>query len=819
MFGMSENNKFQKHKNQITDTKQDRALMPAGGVPFGGYGTDKNVHNNVFSGINSDLIGRIVRDEKKDEHNKEKTDNNEEKNIDTTTTGNSANEPAINHSNARNKSNKNEEESSLKDVIELQKLMLLKEIGKENKQDRKKDSNDSKFENDYPDIYHNRGNRLFDTIGTQWFINDDAVKQQELVKKINWLLTPSSDYIGDYNQREKTLKQAYDEECKKHGDSITQEGKDLKNGIKSVNFELEYCLQNLVNSFMKRISLGKIDGKDQLTISKEDIYKMAQEIADLADKLQKEINSRKASNGMKLDQSSINERKQIVHMLNSLLYKCDLIGVNDVRHAIEADCERTSEIYNGLNIFQRFWYAFMDLIFGTNYNQEYNDIIAIQRLMIRELNLSDDEINSEKHYKHILKFCDLSNKLDNVRENMATFLLYPDKKTAEEIKKFKQDALRPTRSANSMFTGLFEICGGKMLSQYVPTDKRNKTRQYMQKLLADNIQIKGARPTASQTQDIIGLALSGKSGEEINDELNLIDEEDEKEKDGQIQKLDYSVSKGALGSATAQFTKPAIKEKGDLWQAKAFGYLNLIEQKYVDDQIANYDRLLHETSNFLNNAVAGSLGNLINQAMLEDESGLSKGSSQIAQLEPFIIGRIEATYNELLKSAEKFNIKDSEDKVYNEYFNAIQTELEKLSSEKLSKKDKEEGKKPKTTLGKLKQDKFEETYMFKELLAKMQSTNKMKKEYYDKVNELIKLNRKQLVDNIKEIFAKFKNRANLINAWQAHGQNDDKHLNVYKEVENLKSKCNGRHYNEMVEIMKNKGGRGGGPGMGMFGGW
>ena len=813
---MSESSKFLETKNPAVNTKHKHVTTPIGGMPFGGFGPNKQVNNNVFSGINSDLIGSIVRDEKKDGNDKEKTNNNEEKSVDASTTDNSTSSSDTNKSNVPNKSDKKSDEASLKDVIELQKLMLLKEIGKENKQDRKKDSNDSKFENDYPDIYHNRGNRLFDTIGTQWFINDDVVKQQELVKKINWLLTPSSDYIGDYNQREETLKQAYDEECKKHENSIIQEGKELKNGIKVVNFELEYCLQNLVNSFMKRISLGKIDGKNQLTTSKENIYKIAQEIADLTDKLQKEINSRKTSNGMKLDQSSINERKQIVHMLNSLLYKCDLIGVNDVRHAIERDCERTSEIYNGLNIFQRFWYALMDLIFGTNYNQEYNDIISIQRLMIRELNLSDDEINSEKHYKHILKFCDLSNKLDNVRENMATFLLYPDENTVEEIKKFKQDALKPTRSVDSIFTGLFEICGGKMMSQYVPADKKNKTRQYMQKLLADNIQIKGARPTASQTQDIMGLALSGKSGEEINDELNLIDEEDKKEKDEQIQKLDYSVSKGALGSATSLFTKQAIKEKGDLWQAKAFGYLHLIEQKYVDDQIGNYDKLFHDTNDFLNNVIAGSLGNLINQAMLEDESGLSKGSSQIAKLEPFIIGRIEATYNELLKKAEKFNIKDSEDKRYNEALNAIQTELEKISSDKLSEEDKKEGKKPKTNLGKLKQDKFEDIYMLKELLTKLQSTNQMNKEYYDKVNEFIKLNRKQLVDNIKEIFAKFKNRANLVNAWQAHQQNDDKHLFVHKDIENQKSKLGARFYGDLLKVLTNKQRRGGFPGMGDF---
>ena len=214
--------------------------------------------------------------------------------------------------------------------------------------------------------------------------------------------------------------------------------------------------------------------------------------------------------------------------------------------------------------------------------------------------------------------------------------------------------------------------------------------------------------------------------------------------------------------------------------------------------------------------IAGSLCNLINQAMLEDESGLSKGSSQIAQLEPFIIGRIEATYNELLKSAEKFNIKDSEDKRYNEALNAIQTELEKISSDKLSEEDKKEGKKPKTNLGKLKQDKFEDIYMLKELLTKLQSTNQMNKEYYDKVNEFIKLNRKQLVDNIKEIFAKFKNRANLVNAWQAHKQNDDTHLFVHKDIENNKSKNGARFYNDMLKAFTAKQSRGGFPGMGGF---
>ena len=105
----------------------------------------------------------------------------------------------------------------------------------------------------------------------------------------------------------------------------------------------------------------------------------------------------------------------------------------------------------------------------------------------------------------------------------------------------------------------------------------------------------------------------------------------------------------------------------------------------------------------------------------------------------------------------------------------------------------------------------------KELLAKLKSTNKINKEYYDKVNEFIKLNRQQLVDNIKEIFAKFKNRTNLVNAWQAHEKNDDKHLFAHRDIENNKSKNGARFYNDLLQVLKNQKGKGGAPGM--FGGF
>ena len=803
---MSESSKFLETKIPAGNTKHTHAPMPVGGMPFGGFNTTKQVNNNVFGGINSDLIGKIARDEKKDET--KEMEEQEKKDI--------KNNKNDNQNEIQSK--QDEDKTPLKDIIKLEKLRLLKEMGKDKQSEKKGNTDGGKFDSEYSEIFQNKGNKLFDTIGTKWFINDDAVRQQELVKQINWLLGPTSDYVEKYSEKESELEKTHNEKRDEHKKKLLAEGKKLKDEIKTGSSALENDLQDLVNNFMKRLSYGKVDGKKHLTLSVSSIYKVSKNISDLSDKLKKEISERTA-NGKKLDQSTINERTKITRMLDALSFQCDLPGINDVKHAIEEDCERMSEIYNGLSILQRFWYAFMDLIFGTNYNQEYSDIIAIQRLMIRELDLSDDEIDAEKHYKHILKFCDLSSKLDNVRENMATFLLYPDKHTAEEIKKFKSEALKPTRSADSIFTGLFEICGGKMMSQYISTNKKDKKRQYMQKLLVDSVEIKGASPTESQTKDIIDLALSGKSGEDINDKLDLISEDDEKKKKDKIKKLDESVSSGALGSFVAQFTKKAIEEKGDLWQAKTFGYLYLIDQKYVNDQIDNYDKLFHNTTGFLQKVVAGSLTNLINNAMLEDESGIAKGSYQIAKLEPFIIGSIEATYNELLKRADKFNVDDSEDKSYNEVINKINEELKKISSTKLTEEDKKSGKQPETNLGKLKQDKFEETYMFKELLAKMQSTNKMKKEYYNKIKGFIEISRKQLTNNIKEIFAQFKQKSNLLNAWQAHEKNDDKHLNVYKEVENIKSKYDGRHYKDMVEIMKNKGGRGGGSGMGMFGGW
>lgn len=817
---MPKNSEFTGTEIPAVNTKHNRAPMPVGGMPFGRFGANKKVNNNVFGGINSDLICRVVRDEKKDDKKddkkdideKEKTDGGADKNTDTSTVDNSTNSNETEASISSDKISKKDDETSMKDIIELQKLMLLKEMGKDKKQGKKSDSSDSRFENDYPDIYHNRGNRLFDTIGSQWFINNDTTKQYELVKKINWLLSPTSDYVEQYNEREKTLKENYNAERDKHKEDLIKQGKDIKDGTKTGSGALEGDLQDLVNNFMKRLSYGEVDKKKQLTLSTGSMYKVSKSISDLADKLRKEIKEREA-NGKKLDQAAINERTKIVRMLDTLGFQCDLIGIDDVRHAIEDDSERVSQIYNGLNIFQRFWYALLDLIFGTNYNQEYSDIIAIHRLMIRELNLSDDEMDAEKHYKHILKFCDLSSKLDNVRENMASYLLYPDKNVTEEIVKFKQDALKLKRSADSIFTGLFEICGGKMMSQYISYNKKDKKRKYMSDLLTNSVQIKGVNPTKSQKKEIIDLALSGKSGEDINEKLNLIGDDDV-DKDNKIDKLDYSVSSGALGSFVAMFTQKTLKEKGELWKAKAFGYLYLIEQKYVNDQIASYDKLFHETNNFLNKVVANNLANLINNAMLEDETGIAKGSYQMAKIKPFIIGRIELAYNELLKRADKFDIDDSKDAVYDDAIKHVNDELEKISSDKLTKEDKKAGKKPNTNLGKLKQDKFEEMYMLKELITKMKSTNKMSKEYYNKVKGFIEVNRKQLVSNIEEIFAQFKQKSNLINAWQAHEKNDDKHLNVYKEVENTKSKYDGRHYKDMKEVAQGKGGRGGFHGMG-----
>lgn len=817
---MPKKSKFTGINIPTIDTKHYNTPMPVGRMPFGGFDANKKANNNVFGNINSDLIGRVVRDEKKDDNGQEKKDNNEEKTVDTSITDNSTNSSNTIPSSASGKNNKNDDENTTKELIELAKLRLLSEMSKDKKTDTKGNKNDSKFEDDYHDM--RQGNRLADIHGLQRFINEDNTKHFEKIQQMDLLLTKQNDNIINYNNKEEDLKNKFEQEYKEEGDTIVKEGSvGLKVGIKVAIFNLDDDLKGLIKNFINRLSYSRIDDEKekQLTLSKEDMYAIAQEIANLENKLNTEINTR-MSNGIKLDQSSINLRKSIRDKLYGLIYTCDLLGVDDVRHAIEEDCEKMSEIYNGLNIFQRFWYALMDLIFGTNYNQEYNDIISIQRLMIRELNLSNDELNPEKHYKHILKFCDLSNKLNNVRENMATFMLYPEKRIASKVKEFKEDALKPKRSADGIFTELFKICGGKLMSQYISNNKKDEKIQRMQKLLVDSVQIEGLSPTASQKKKIIDLALSGKSGEDINNELGLIDDDDD-EKDSKIQNLNKSVSSGELGSFK-ELTDAAIKEKTGLWRAKFTGKLCEIACKYAKQQTENFDKLLNDTEMFFDTLTKANLANLIKTEMSEDQTGIKKGSQQIVKLEKHIITSIKQAHKELLKMAEKkFNVDDSKDDLYDDAYRINKQELEKISSDKLTEEDKKAGKKPNTSIEKLKVDKYEETNMLKNFLYQMtKSPNKIKKEYYDKIKEEIDEKFNGLINGVKETFEEFnKQKPELINEWEAHSQNNTMHLDTYKSVENTKSKYGGRYYKDMKEVAQSKGGRGGGSGMGMFGGW
>ena len=813
---MPKNSEFTEFNIPERDTKHNRTTMQVGGMPFGRFGQNKQVHNNVFGGINSDLIGRVVRDERKDDNNKEKNNDNEEKSVDTSTTDNSTNNSTINQPNVLNKSNKNEEEALLKDIIELEKLRLLKEMNKEKKQEKNIDTDSSGFDNDYPYIVNNKGNRLFDTIGNQWFINNTADKERKHVEQfIKQLFVPNEDYIHKYRKYEKELKKNYDDEYAEKRKDFDKQGKDLKFGINVANFNLKDDLQELLNDIMNRTWYGKIDGKYQLTLTKENLYAIATHIATLDEKLTTEIKERK-SNGIILDQSAINARKEIKNAISPLLWrKSDLLDINNVKSAIEEDCEKMSQIYNSLNIFQRFWYALLDLIFGTNYNQEYQDIVAIQRLMIKELDLSNDELDPVKHYKHILSFCDLANKLDNVRENMASYLLYPEQHIVDDIKKFKKDAFQTSRSADQLFVSLFKICGGSMLAPYISeADKSTEPeKKHMIDKLVEQVEIKGVHPTNSQKREIFRLALLGKSGKEINDELGLINDDTE-DKDGKISALDRSVSSGLFAKMQDKYIDKGINEKSNIWKAKSFGYLYLIKQQYAINKINHYDELLDKTTSFLRQAINNSTEILAQKLSFENMSGLSSGSSQVSKiLERAIIGNIETAYGQLMKIADdKFKENEGPDEEYEKVKKHITGEMEKISTDKLSEEDKKNGKKPDTRLAKLKEDKFEEMNMLSELLDNMKSVKQINKEYHEKIKAKLKEDCEKAIACVKETASLVIQNKNLMNALQAHSKHDERHLNVFRDVENTRSKHDGRHYRDMVKVLTSRGGKGG-PGM------
>ena len=92
----------------------------------------------------------------------------------------------------------------------------------------------------------------------------------------------------------------------------------------------------------------------------------------------------------------------------------------------------------------------------------------------------------------------------------------------------------------------------------------------------------------------------------------------------------------------------------------------------------------------------------------------------------------------------------------------------------------------------------------------------MKKDKVEEIKKYINEKIEGIKKNIVEEFAKYKNNNKELNnnAFRAHNVVDDKHLDVYKNVENTKSKYDGKHYKDVLEIMKNRGGRGGFPGMG-----
>ena len=809
---MSSNGEFTKPVIPAANTKFNvpamQSPMQGRGMSFGGFDSNKKVNNTAFGGINSDLIGRIVRDEKGDNDGK----------ITQTTTQEASPTKQLN---APDKSNKNEYESSLKDIIELEKLRLLREMGKDKKQDKKSEETENEFGNDYPQIFNNKGNRLFDITGNQWYINNEAVKNRKFINEnIDKLFQKKVDIdLGElknkYNENEKTLKQGYDDTLKDETGKLQGEFREIKDGVKTGNFTLDDDLKKLLNNFMKRISYGNLDGKEQLKCSKESAFAIAQSVIDLAEKLEKEIQTRKANGTLKLDQSAINERKRIVQEINNLVWLCDTLSVNGARTAIELDGERMSEIYNGLNIFQRFWYALMDLIFGTNYNQEYNDIIAVQRLMIRQLNLADDESNPEKKYKHLLTFLTLSSKLDNIRENMATCLLYPNKDTKEEINKFKMKSLKDSRSVDSIFVKLFEICGGKMMSSYISRNERDKKRQYMVNLLAEKIDFGGVNPSMADKKKIISMALSEKEGKDIDKELELINEEDKDKKDKKIKELDYSVSSGILGESKDIFTGKTMIEKTNFLQAKKYGKLYLLKQKYKKDQIDNYENFFENAIACLDASITNGIKTLLKDTALENANGISIASQRLAQrLQPFLIGKIDKEYDDLLALAEKFKEDNEKDKEYEETLTVINRELESISSDKLSKEDKEAGKKPDTSLKKIKTDKFDETDILKSIIYEIGSIKKKRKEFYEKIQNAAKTNREKLINDVKNMLAPYieDKSANFVSALQAHESNDNKHLSIYKDVENTKSKYDGRHYKDMKEVAQSKGGRGGFPG-------
>ena len=96
----------------------------------------------------------------------------------------------------------------------------------------------------------------------------------------------------------------------------------------------------------------------------------------------------------------------------------------------------------------------------------------------------------------------------------------------------------------------------------------------------------------------------------------------------------------------------------------------------------------------------------------------------------------------------------------------------------------------------------------------IESIKKKRKEFYEKIQNAAKTNREKLINDVKNMLAPYieDKSANFVSALQAHESNDNKHLSIYKDVENTKSKYDGRHYKDMKEVAQSKGGRGGFPG-------
>ncbi len=783
---------------------------------LGGINNHQKVMNGGINGVGSNLIGRVVQDEKQDEQQVPEQQKNEQSKIDT--------------NNNQTLSKKNDEKDDipfLKDMVELEKLKYLQGFNKENKEKKRIDTKQG-FENDYALIEDvKNGGYLYDILNDKRFINYNAIKGREFVEKevgnIFKRNDKSEERLQKYYDREKEIKSETDKKLSEEEERVLEDTKTIKNELKNPNGALHGYLQRLLHQIMKGIFIGNVDGKTCLKCSRGHSFFTNFAIGDLIAKLQKEIDERKFA-GKVIAQDSVNEREAIIAGLNQALYSWDVIDVNAAIRAVEADTARVDEIYNGLNIFQRFWYAFMDLVFGTNYNQEYRDIVDLNNKMIEILQKIDDESDPGKKYEALRQFVACKSKLDNVRENMATFLLYPAEEHNAVLKKFAAKASDPDRKADDLVVKLFEICGGQKMSKCISHDRNDKKRKYLVDLLAKEAAIQGIGDLPiSQKREIINLALDGKKGSEINQQLELIDNESETAKDD-ISALDASVSGGVIGSIGIGNTRKAMDERFGYNRAKNSGNNYLIRQNNIKMQIENYDDYIKHLLDDLDEAIDDCRRLIMQDASHERIQGMSMAKPVLVEyMEPLIMNGLDTFRNNIIRDvSDRFTFEnDEKDADYEDVKKTIDKEIEKLSTYELSDEEKKNKEKKKTDILNLKSEKAPEISELRALKNEIQSQNKMKKDKVEEIKKYINDKIEGLKKNIVEEFAKYKNNNKEVknDAFQAHNVVDDKHLDVYKNVENTKSRYDGTHYKDMLEILKNSRGRGGMPGMAGGAGW